>query len=217
MLRWATGEIPFQELGRRQRADRWSGWRASRRCWTRSCSGSRRAGHGGFSDGPTRLGGARYWYFRTKARLDIAPATRSIGRSTGNLSALPVVDFDDTEVRAAAAINGSNAIFETLTSWTDGLIGFRLGGDVSENVSLFLRADVGGLRLRRLIGLQPSGDAWSAMAAGGSLAARWRLRRHGLVAEACGTPCSTGRCWGSGTASESARPLGTGAGGSQRG
>lgn len=41
-------------------------------------------------------------------------------------------------------VGGSQAVLEDVESWTDGIVGFRIGGDLTETVSLSYRTDIGG-------------------------------------------------------------------------
>jgi len=93
------------------------------------------------------LGGARYWYARTKARLSIPPATLRIGGTPippGTVGSIVSQKFGDTRIPGGLLIRGSQDVFTTTTSWIDSIIGFRVGVDVSDSVSLALRADIGG-------------------------------------------------------------------------
>ena len=92
------------------------------------------------------LGGARYWYFRTEVRLSIPPARITVGGISAPPALFPRIreKFGRTRVPRSLFIGGSNDVFTTVTSWTDAIVGFRVGMDVSKTVSLAFRSDVGG-------------------------------------------------------------------------
>ncbi len=105
------------------------------------------------SDDPRRIrldlfGGARYWYWRTKVRLSIAPvvinATNPPPLPPGLRGRIAQRILRRLDLPSSIQVGGSNAVFEDATSWTDGIVGFRLGGDITERVSLQLRTDIGG-------------------------------------------------------------------------
>jgi hypothetical protein len=93
------------------------------------------------------LGGARYWYLRNTARLSIPPATLSVGGVNipgGTVVRIAAQKLGDTRIPGRLLILGSRDVFTTTTSWIDSIIGFRVGADVTDTVSLALRADIGG-------------------------------------------------------------------------
>lgn len=94
------------------------------------------------------LGGARYWYWRTEVRLSIPPVTINAAAPPALPPGLRGAIADRVLSRLALPqsiqVGGSNAVLEDVTSWTDAIIGVRVGGDVLRDVSLQLRADIGG-------------------------------------------------------------------------
>jgi hypothetical protein len=122
------------------------------------------------------LGGARYWYWRNELRLSIPPvtirATNPPPIPPGIRGRLRERVLDRLDLPTSIAVGGSNGVFETTASWIDPIIGFRVGGDVSESVSLNLRADIGGF------GLGDSSDfSWQVMPG-----VQWRFADHWVVA-----------------------------------
>jgi len=118
-------------------------------------------------DDPRRIaldvfGGARYWYWRTKVRLNVPPTTINAANPPAFPSGLRgrILEriFDNLDLPSSIQAGGSNAVAETVVSWTDALIGLRVAGDVSRSVSLTFRADIGGF------GLGDSSDfSWQVM------------------------------------------------------
>lgn len=122
------------------------------------------------------LGGARYWYWRTEVRLSIAPVQVQAANPPPLPSGLrgQILDriLDRLDLPQSIQVGGSNAVFETVSSWTDALIGFRVGGDLTRDVSLTFRADVGGF------GFGDSSDiTWQVMPG-----VQWRFTEHWVAA-----------------------------------
>ena len=122
------------------------------------------------------LGGARYWYWRNELRLSIPPvvirATNPPPVPPGLRGRLRERVLDRLDLPTSIAVGGSQGVFETTASWTDAIIGFRVGGDVTETVSLNLRADIGGF------GFGDSSDfTWQVMPG-----VQWRFADHWVVA-----------------------------------
>lgn len=94
------------------------------------------------------LGGARYWYWRTEVRLSIAPlaiqAANPPALPPGLRGVLAERILSRLDLPRSIQVGGSNAVLEDVASWTDAIIGARIGGDLSRSVSLQLRADIGG-------------------------------------------------------------------------
>lgn len=105
------------------------------------------------ADDPRRLwldllGGARYWYWRTEVRLSIPPlaihATSPPALPPGLRGAIAERILSRLDLPRSIQVGGSNGVFEDVASWTDAIVGVRVGGDILRNVSLQLRADIGG-------------------------------------------------------------------------
>lgn len=94
------------------------------------------------------LGGARYWYWRTEARLSISPvvisATSPPPLPSGLRGRIAERILARLDLPQSIQVGGSNAVIEDSVSWTDTIVGFRVGGDVTERLSLQLRTDIGG-------------------------------------------------------------------------
>lgn len=92
------------------------------------------------------LGGARYWYFRNTVRLSIPPASITVGGVPAPPALFPRIRdrFGRTRIPQTFLIGGSNDVLTSVSSWTDAIIGFRVGMDVSKTVSLAFRSDIGG-------------------------------------------------------------------------
>lgn len=93
------------------------------------------------------LGGARYWYFRNTARLSIPPARLSIGGVAvppGTFAQLLQEKFGSTTIPGSLLLRGSQDVFTAVASWTDSIIGFRVGADLTKTVSVAFRSDIGG-------------------------------------------------------------------------
>jgi len=117
------------------------------------------------------LGGARYWYFRNTARLSIPPATLSVGGVAvppGTVTAIAAQKLGDIRLPGRLLIRGSSDVFTTTTSWIDSIIGFRVGADVTDTVSLAFRADIGGFGFG-----DSSRFSWQVMPS-----VQWRFAEH---------------------------------------
>jgi len=94
------------------------------------------------------LGGARYWYWRTEVRLSIPPVTINSpappALPPGLRGALAGRVLSRLALPRSIQLGGSNAVLEDVSSWTDAIIGVRVGGDVLRDVSIQLRTDIGG-------------------------------------------------------------------------
>lgn len=133
------------------------------------------------SDDPRRIwldlfGGARYWYWRTELRLSIPPLTVSAASPPafppGLRGALGERLLEQIDVPASVVLGGSNAVLEDVVSWTDGLIGVRIGGDLTRTVSVTCRTDVGGFGFG-----DSSAFSWQVMTG-----VQWRFLEHWVAA-----------------------------------
>jgi hypothetical protein len=114
------------------------------------------------------LGGARYWYWRTEVRLSIPPATLNLANPPRLPERLPGFILGRLDLPQGISVGGSHAVLQTVASWTDALIGFRIGGDITRTLSLSLRTDIGGF------GLGDSSDfTWQVMPG-----IEWRFADH---------------------------------------
>jgi hypothetical protein len=127
-------------------AEATAGWRALSLPVSQVFSTSR-------ADDPRRLwldllGGARYWYWRTEVRLSVPPvtidATNPPSLPPGLRGRIAERILSRLDLPRSIQVGGSNGVFETVASWTDALIGFRVGGDVTDTIALQLRTDIGG-------------------------------------------------------------------------
>lgn len=92
--------------------------------------------------------GARYWYWRTEVRLSIPPVTVNAANPpafpSGLRGRIAERILSRLDLPESVQVGGSQAVLEDVESWTDGIVGFRIGGDLTETVSLSYRTDIGG-------------------------------------------------------------------------
>jgi len=122
------------------------------------------------------LGGARYWYWRTEVRLSVPPVDLRLAHPPAGPGGLRGRIFDRVlnhlDLPKSIAVGGSNGVFQDVSSWTDAVIGFRLSGDVTRSVSLFLRSDIGGFGFG-----DSSSFTWQVLTG-----VEWRFAEHWNVA-----------------------------------
>lgn len=122
------------------------------------------------------LGGARYWYWRNEVRLSIAPvvvqATNPPALPAGLRGRIAERILSRLDLPRSIQVGGSNAIFETVSSWTDAIVGFRVGGDVTKDISVQLRTDIGGFGFG-----DSSSFTWQVMPG-----VQWRFAEHWVAA-----------------------------------
>ena len=122
------------------------------------------------------LGGARYWYWRTEVRLSISPvvlsATNPPPMPSGLRGRIAERILSRLDLPQSIQVGGSNAVIEDVASWTDAIVGLRLGGDVTESLSLQLRGDIGGFGFG-----DSSKFTWQVMPG-----VQWRFADHWLLA-----------------------------------
>ena len=89
--------------------------------------------------------GARYWYAKTSASVDVDPATLTVGGVPVDPgSRLPDVNFGGGLSVGGNLLRGGYRSASNSTWWVDPLLGARVRGDVTDSVNLFLLTDIGG-------------------------------------------------------------------------
>jgi hypothetical protein len=90
------------------------------------------------------LAGFRVWDVTAKIHTSIAPASLTVGGSPVQPPGiLPGHDFGNIKL-PGAILNGTSNTAEDNVDWLDPLVGFRLSGDVTDRISLFMLGDIGG-------------------------------------------------------------------------
>jgi hypothetical protein len=121
------------------------------------------------------LGGARYWYWRTEVRLSIQPvviqATNPPALPSGLRGRIAERILSRLDLPRSIQVGGSNGVFEATTSWTDAIVGFRVGGDVTRSLAVTFRADIGGFGYG-----DSSSFTWQVMPG-----VQWRVTDHWVL------------------------------------
>ena len=90
------------------------------------------------------LAGFRVWDVTSKIHASNPPASLTVGGSPVQPPGiLPPIDFGKTKL-PGAFINGSSNTAQDNVDWLDPIVGFRLSGDVTDRLSLFMLGDIGG-------------------------------------------------------------------------
>ncbi len=117
------------------------------------------------------LAGFRVWDVTSKIHASIPPASLTVGGSPVQPPGiLPGRDFGDIKL-PGGLINGSSLTVEDNVDWLDPIVGFRLSGDVTRRISLFMLGDIGGWGIGTASNL-----TWQGMIGGSfDLSERWSL------------------------------------------
>ncbi len=90
------------------------------------------------------LAGFRVWSVTSKLHVGLDPATLTVGGASVPLpGVLPDLGFGRVKLRGAL-VNGASRSVEETVDWLDPIVGFRVGGDVTDRISLYLLGDIGG-------------------------------------------------------------------------
>jgi hypothetical protein len=90
------------------------------------------------------LAGFRYWNVNARVRVGLDPAQLTVGGAPVTLpGVLPIFDLGELKL-PGALLNGAHGRFEETVDWFDPIVGFRVGVDVTRNLSVSLLGDIGG-------------------------------------------------------------------------
>jgi hypothetical protein len=112
--------------------------------------------------------GVRYWNVNVDLDVAVAPATLTVGGRSVSVAGLdlPRLRIDDVRIGGPLLRGGSRNV-EQRSEWFDPLVGIRVRSDVTETISLFGLADLGGF------GIGEASDlAWQ-----GVLGGQWRFAK----------------------------------------
>jgi hypothetical protein len=120
------------------------------------------------------LGGLRYWYVKTKVDIDSPPIQIPEFKVTSSVSggrvriggervppqtvAIPQVNLPDVSF-PGTTFGGTKVRVDTSTWWIDPVVGVRVGGDLTEKLSLTVAGNVGGFDIG-----SASKFSWEALA-----------------------------------------------------
>jgi hypothetical protein len=90
------------------------------------------------------LAGVRYWNVHVKSDVEVAPASLTVNGNPVSLPGiLPGLDFGDVEL-PGPFLRGTDRVVEDTVQWVDPIVGFRVRGDATDRLSLWLLGDIGG-------------------------------------------------------------------------